>query len=633
MSDEHERLSQGNDAGPSEDRRTLLRARSEDRCCEEDRYQTDLLVGIIRRMDLANCHLEKIAEQSCHALNELHWQTVLQTRMSQDISRLLAIAETKEPAVARQLDELERLKRKVEECCPPEDREPSICHYVPCGQREEDEPGRRDAKPGTAHPKRVEGAPYEPLDPGTGPHADPNDRPHREVPQGPFRGILREMPASDPGAADDQDSGIDFGPWTTDPTVAPASTNAADISGADAGEVVMLTGNTYADYSTDGGQTFTTINPTAVFPNTLAGGICCDQVVQYVPEIDRFVWLMQYRSTAAGDNAYRLAAASPQDIIDSNCTRWTYWDFTSGTFGFGTDWMDYPSLAVGSNSLYMSFDVLDSTPDSVADNGLVVARLPLDAIQASATINFWFTNPPDGLVAWGSNVTQNTGNEVFWAGHIDNSTMRVFSWREDSTTYFWRSVEVANWPNGTRTSLGPNGNNWFQKVFPNNAVIGATRQGDLIWFAWMASSGDGGNGGFNFPHPHVQVAKVRIGSYDLVDQMTIWNPDFAFGYPCFATNSDAEVGVALGWGGGGTRNANSAVGFMGDYVVWYRDGSTYTHTRWGDYVSVRQSAPDGRVFAGFGYVELADATTTAGYRFEPYFVRFARQKVQPPPIR
>ncbi len=608
------------------------RPNKRERCCEEDRYQTDLLAGILKQLDLVNCNLEKIAHQTCHALNELHWQTALQASMAKDLSRFVAIAEAKEPAIARLLDEQARLKRQVEACCPPKDDHPAICHYRRCGKRKEDAPGNGEAKPGVCHPHRIKGAPYKPIDPTAHPHTPPNERPYNIVPQGPFRGILRETPSSDPAGADDPGSGLDFDPWTSDPNVTPASTNAADISGADAGEVVMITGNFYADYSTDGGQTFTSINPTAVFPNTLAGGFCCDQVVQYIPSINRFVWLMQYRSTGAGDNAYRLAAASPQDIIDSNCTQWTYWDFTSAIFGFGTDWMDYPSLGVGDNSLYLSFDVLDTVADNTADNGLVIARLPLDAIAASATINFWFTSPADSLVAWGSNASQNTGDEVFWAGHIDNSTMRVFSWHEDSTTYFWRSVEVANWPNGTRTSLGPNGNNWFQKVFPNNAVIGVTRQNDLIWFAWMASSGDGGNGGFNFPHPHVQVAKVRVGSYELVEQMTIWNEDFAFGYPCFATNSDNEVGVALGWGGGGNRNANSAVGFMGDYVVYFRDESTWTHTRWGDYVSVRQASPDGRVFAGFGYVILADAATTAGYRFEPYFVRFSRDNVITPPV-
>ena len=211
--------------------------------------------------------------------------------------------------------------------------------------------------------------------------------------------------------------------------MAPASVNAADISGAQSENVVMLSGNWYIDYSTDGGQTFTTLDPTTIFPNTLAGGFCCDQVIQYVPSIDRFLWLLQYQQSG-GPNAYRLAAASPQDIIGSNCTAWTYWDLSSASFGLGTDWMDYPGLSIGDNFAYMSFDVLDSTADTIADNGLVVVRIPLSELGAATTINYRYTSPGDSAVAWGSNVSQNTGNEVFWGGHVDNSTVRVFSWAE-----------------------------------------------------------------------------------------------------------------------------------------------------------------------------------------------------------
>ena len=72
---------------------------------------------------------------------------------------------------------------------------------------------------------------------------------------------------------------------------------------------------------------------------------------------------------------------------------------------------------------------------------------------------------------------------------------------------------------------------------------------------------------------------------------------------------------------------------MGDFVVWFRNGSTFTHSRWGDYVAVRQASPDGRLFAGFGYVIYEDTTTTAGYRFDPYYVLFGRKSKLPDPIR
>ncbi len=78
--------------------------------------------------------------------------------------------------------------------------------------------------------------------------------------------------------------------------------------GVTAGGVVFTTANWTAAYSTDGGVNFTQLDPTTIFPNDTVG-FCCDQIVQYVPSIGRFFWLLQ-------GNGYRLAMASPQDIID-----------------------------------------------------------------------------------------------------------------------------------------------------------------------------------------------------------------------------------------------------------------------------------------------------------------------------
>ncbi len=608
---------------------------------EQSKYQNHLLGNTLNYLEVMTCQLEHIAKNTCHSVNELHWQTKIQKTLQTDVSFILEVYKQNNPEAVLRIKELEDLKKKIEECCPPKEREDRVCHYEPCVRKPE-RPGRDDTKEGVALPKRVKDAPYEPVVRPDIPTRQPNVRPTRQVPRGPFKGLISETSGSDikqMGAGDDAPDPVIFERYTRNTSVAPASINAADISGGDSGEVVMLTGNWYAQYSTDGGNTFNTVDPTTIFPNTLSGGFCCDQIVQYVPRIERFVWLLQYRQAGTGDNAYRLASASPQDIIDSNCTAWTYWDLTSASFSLGTDWMDYPSLGVGDNFLYMSCDVLDSVTDSVADNGLLVVRIPLNEIQQSTTINFRYTNPANSSMAWGSNVSQNTGDEVFWAGHVDNSTMRIFSWHESSTSYFWRDVDVNNWPNATQVSNGPNGNNWFGWnlaggfQFPMFAIIGITRRQNELWLAWTASNGDGGFGGFNFPHPHVQVVKVDVNSYTLLEQMQIWNPDHAFGYPSFATNSNNEVGVVLGWGGGGSFHANTAVGIMGDYVVWYRDGSTWTHTRFGDYVSARQAFPDRRLFAGFGYVILQDATTTAGYRFDPYYVLFGRQSAIEPPIK
>lgn len=602
----------------------------------------NVLNKLTRQIDTVICALEHISKQTCATLNEENTQTDLQAVIKTVSEALLELYKTVHPDAALAYEKLEKVRKELLECCPPEEPKP-LCTYEPC-EPQEPESGSRESVAGTADPNRVIGAPFPPAE-----HCDteePNEDEGREVPRGPFRGFVtpgRELRLMDfkSGPGGDDPDPVVFGEYTAYGTTAtPMSTVAADISGAESGNVVLATGNWYAVYSTDGGNTFTSIDPTTVFPNTADGGFCCDQIVQYAPTIDRFIWLMQFNPGADGNSRLRIAAASPQDIINSRCTSWTYWDLTSAQFGIAaakdtTGPLDYPDMSIGDNFLYVSVDARGS------GRGLLVVRVPLNEIQAGGTINFRFTTPSDSTSAYGGHLSQNTGDEVFWAGAgkpKDNGTLQVFSWAENSTSYFWRDVGLNyNWPNGTISSIAQDGTtDWLNKLdnFPKFGVTGATRHGNEVWFAWTASSGDGGHGGFSFPNPHVQVVKIDVkNSYKLLDHFPIWNNDHAFAYPCLATNDRGEVGVSLGWGGAKKFYANSAVGILGDFVVWYPELSDTATTRWGDYVTVRQASPQTGMFAGFGYAILKDSTKTAGYRFDPFYILFGRNSVvNPGPI-
>jgi hypothetical protein len=75
----------------------------------------------------------------------------------------------------------------------------------------------------------------------------------------------------------------------------------AEPSGAvTGGGVVFATANWSAAYSTDG-INFKVLDPTKIFPDD-AIGFCCDQIVQYVPSIDRFVWLLQGDRLSLGNS-------------------------------------------------------------------------------------------------------------------------------------------------------------------------------------------------------------------------------------------------------------------------------------------------------------------------------------------
>ncbi|MFO1187400.1 MAG: hypothetical protein U1E87_08110 [Alphaproteobacteria bacterium] len=500
------------------------------------------------------------------------------------------------------------------------------------------------AASGTVEPHRTSGKKYPPFKPAK--EQEFNDDRPRIVPSGPIRGSLAptvqgsglfklEKDKQNPplGGAGDP---VVFTQYDPEGTIAAVGTP-PDMNAARSGNVIMLSYNTEVLLSTNGGTNYTRLDPTTVFPsgitkdaagNVLDNGLCCDQVIRYVPQIDRFVWLMQFCGSGTncllGINKVRIASASPQAIIDSGGTAWTYWDLTSGVFNLGNTTIDYPDLAVGDNFIYLSGDAVSQ--------GLLVVRVPLNEIRDSLTINFNFTSPSNSSNAYGAHLTQNTGNTIFWAGHVDNSTLQVFSWAEGSNTYYWRSIAIDTWPNATISSIAPDGTDWLSFGFPGNAAIGATRRtAGEVWFAWTASSNS------NFKNPHVVVVEINTTNFTKSKQWQIWNNDYAFTHPYLATNEKGEVGISLGWGGktaGASNYGSNAVGILGDFIVWYPELSTAsavtTPVRYGDYFSVSRNPNSPSLFDGSGYAVLKRAAPATGWFIDPYYIQFGRNSVVNP---
>jgi hypothetical protein len=498
-------------------------------------------------------------------------------------------------------------------------------------------PGSRAVTTTTVGSNTVSGAPFPPRPPNFGPEQNGAGW---TVPTGPFVSGTptpigtgtQTAPLRDPGTVVftvNNGAGLN------------ASTCCTEPSGASGGGVVFVTANFLAAYSTDGGSTFPThLDPTTIFPNDNVG-LCCDQIVQYVPSIDRFIWLLQGTDATAVNqpNGVRIASARPADIINSGGTAWTYWNLTPDVFGepIGTGF-DYPDLSVGNNYLYMSWDVGWPGCPTGCNSGHLVARTPLSQIQAGGTISIDYTTPSDSSSAWGAHLSQNTQNEIFWAGHPNNSTtsLRVFSLAEGSGAYFWRDIGTASWSNTNLTSTTPDGQDWLSKAsgFPGNAVIGATRApgppgapgelfSDGIWFAWDAGT-DG-----NFSQPHIEMVTLdRSNNFSLVQQVQIWNGGFAFAYPALATNAcTGEVGLSLETGGNGNYE-NHAVGFWGDFLVYITTGSNVGTGRFGDYVTIRQApatgSNPGNLFDAFGYGLDTVPPPGSGTQTDVRYVSFGR---------
>ena len=421
-----------------------------------------------------------------------------------------------------------------------------------------------------------------------------------------------------------------------------------DSSGADSGKIVLATGNwkSFGAVSSNAGATFRLLDPTTIFPSgpsfttsggtrvQLDSGMCCDQVVQYVPKINRFIWLMQFGGACGGTcgtNKLRIAAATPSVVAGGHVD------------------------LLGSDFRHVRPAQLDSE-HGLSGSGRRNQRLVRERRQRRSWPTCHAYSPePDRLelddrhrlhdavglrLGVRRALDQNVGDTAYWAGHVDNRTMRIFSMTDSENVYRWRDVGINSWCNGDRSSKVPGGTDWLAFGFPGNAVLGSTLRSSRgeLWFAWGAghAMAAGTSGTCRFPQSHIQIEVLRASDFHPIGQMQVWNKSIAFAYPSLATNPKGDVAMSLGYGGGG-GDAAHAVGFWGDFVVFTTTAGDDSINRFGDYVTVRRSWPNTNDFSAEGYSTKAatatnncpnNGTFAAGFGsgsnfcFDPHYVRF-----------
>jgi hypothetical protein len=613
------------------------------------------------------CLLDKIARTTCLTANEVHRNNAALTAIAASLQSLVEMYRTVNPGAALDHDRHAQLRAELRECCPPKDHDDDVCHYVPCppkgGSGRGD--GRSVKSRGVVQLVQTSEE-HEAWTFVERPRHD-EDEGRGGVPLGSFTGHIDPRQAT-PRPLDFRSGGGPTPPGAQGPvgfrtyTETELSQNwPPDMSGARGGDVVLMSGNLWLKLSVDGGKTFKDLDFTKLFANdAVYGGWAGDQVIHYVPAIDCFVLYVQSYKGKDGNanrNVVKIAIASQADLkkfSGGKAAWWRQWDFTPDTFGLGTSWMDFPDLTFGTDFLHVNTNVF------VGRTGKLFYELPLADMVAGRGFGFLFAFIDDANTRTGSPAQNVTGNEFYWAQHIDNSHMRIYSSVGGDVNYAWREREVLNWAwrdDGNVVSPAPN--SYPDWISEDHRIIGATRRGNELWFAWTAASGDGGHGGFSFPFAHVQVVRFDLGAdYKRVDQFAVWNGDHAYAYPSLATNSDGEVGISLAWGGGTTFYGSHAVGILGDWVVWYGNASDATvlrkqigddgkvvtdakgnpviaPTRFGDYLHVRLAQPDTRWFGAFGYAVKADAGVAAPEvgKFVYSYIEFGRQIAEPSPVK
>lgn len=366
---------------------------------------------------------------------------------------------------------------------------------------------------------------------------------------------------------------------------------------------LFMTGNWFASNSVDGGANWTLVNPFTRFPAS-AGGFCCDQVVLYNARHRIWIWLLQYSSTANGDNIFRVAVCR-----EAQFGSWYYWDFAPRNLNaaWNRQWVDYPDMAFTDANLFVTFNMfLGNTWQRT-----VVFRFPLATLASGASLGYrWWATTNNGSIR----LCRGAGATMYMGSHNSVSQLRVFQWPDSATNISWKDVNVRPWSGGAYSAPGPGGVNWLGRL--DSRITGAWVGSGTIGFMWSA------NRDASHPLPYIRVVRIRETSKALIDEPDIWSQTSAWAYPAAAANTQGEVGFTAFYGGG-TRHPGHVVGVKTatgwDTVLTQTSTHSPPDQSWGDYLSCIAHHATGAQWVASGYTLRGG---TSRRNIEPRYVRF-----------
>lgn len=423
------------------------------------------------------------------------------------------------------------------------------------------------------------------------------------------------------------------------------------------GRVVFYTGNWFAAFSGDAGQTFQYVNPFDNFPaNGVAdvpsnsGGFCCDQVVHFEPSRGLMVWFLQYSKsgdTATDSNVIRIAIANSQEDVLTN--NWFWWTFDPTDFNLPASgvWFDYPDLSFTNEYLYMTtnvFTIVPSIPPTSNDdtyNTSLIVRFDLDDLANAGGLGWrWWSRSGSTL-----RPVQNATTRMYVGRHLDSNTLRIYHVADNATSLSSEDVDYGGYnrlsgSNDVMNAAGPDGTNFAGRA--DSRILGAWRSGASgeIGFMWNADESDGsGDISANFPFPYTKIVRIRTSDWSVRQERNIWNAGHAWLYPSVNVSARGHIAGTIA-NGGGARHPRSYAWIVDDYnspafpslnnfelhVFATGDDGPNSNT-WGDYLTTRRMVPYGNTWVGTGF-RLAGGGGNASV--VPEFLWFGRERDMPP---
>ncbi|MFC2085819.1 hypothetical protein ACFLRO_01260 [Bacteroidota bacterium] len=419
------------------------------------------------------------------------------------------------------------------------------------------------------------------------------------------------------------------------------------------GRVVFYTGNWFAAFSGDGGQTFQYVDPYDNFPANgtpdvpaNAGGFCCDQVVHYEPTRGMMVWFLQYNrsgnNATTDSNVFRVAIAdSQEDVLNNN---WYSWTFNPALFGLPAAgvWMDYPDMSFTNEYLYITTNVFNIVPGPDTYNTSLIIRLGLDDLADAGGLGYRYWSRSGRTLR----PVQNATTRMYIARHEDSNTLRVYYVDDSSTTLNSQDVDHAGYNRLVGTTdvmnaAGPDGTNFAGRS--DSRILGAWRSAASgeIGFMWNADESDGsGDISANYPFPYTRIVRIRTSDWSVQQQRSIYSNSYAWIYPSVNVNDRGHLGGTIA-NGGGARHPRSYAWIVDDYnspnafpsftnieVNAFATGNDGPNANtWGDYLTTRKMVPYGNTWVGTGF-RLANGGGNANT--VPEYLWFGRERDMPP---
>ena len=418
-------------------------------------------------------------------------------------------------------------------------------------------------------------------------------------------------PRAAPGAPGDSTVQLVTNRGLTDVETNDFTSEISEPSVAVRGNEILYTANWFSAFSTDGGQTFTYVDPAASFPAPPNEEFCCDQLAYYDRGRDLMVWVLQYASRPAsqGPNRLRVAVARGNDIATRS---WRFYDFTpQNTGGWTAEWFDYPALAASQNYLYLTTNSFGFGA-SGAWTRAVLLRLPLDQLAnyQGFTYRFLATSELGSLQP-----ARGAGMTMYVAAHLSPTHTRVYEWPEASSSLTIHDVAVAPWRNANYvTSPGTE-----RLARTDDRITAAWFSPNRLGFAWTAGKDT------TYPHAHVRVVRIDPTTWAAVDQPHIWDSTLPFAYPAAAPNSAGNIGIGLAYGVAAGLFPGHAVGVLDDAANTWRLVTTGESNAapgtpvWGDYFTIGPHGQNPNDWVTAGYT-LNGGTTNSN--IVPRYVHF-----------